>query len=473
MASGDAFDSHAESNVLNVVEQFWQEWETEYAKFVDSVRVQWKKEETQLYTRQAEQENQSLAGQSEEKQQFKARCEAQSEKMHILRKGTKTLLPCLIENLKLSLRQDTMVLEAEEHLLDGQRLPSKMTQSKPGRLPPDILTATGPDSLPTPPRGLSTATSPGKGSTEDPLGTKELPVQPEPADKGNNIGDESLEDTDGSLSALCTVRSEAGTSKTVTMLDVLPNEVVFKTDLSFWLHVHEDDETFYVMRCQTCKGYSFKLFGEDNMRSFQNHLTKCRPKIAEIPQFQLLLAYGTRIVDATMDWYLQREQVRKRARKQKREREPTIFPKLIPDKIASNATANSAIHSAVSRDGSRAETNGADFVVTRTAGNNENSSTSDEEEGDESSINSEEDETSKTTSALMENGEEEDSYESSMGSTAEIEDSQAGSYNEDDSESAESERRVSSKATRKPREKPKFIGLWFPVQLIWYRLTLT
>jgi hypothetical protein len=46
MDNGDPFDSHVESNLHSVMEQFWKEWETEYNKFLSPVRKQWKKEET-------------------------------------------------------------------------------------------------------------------------------------------------------------------------------------------------------------------------------------------------------------------------------------------------------------------------------------------------------------------------------------------------------------------------------------------
>jgi hypothetical protein len=78
-------------------------------------------------------QTQCLVQQYEERQQFQARCEAQSGKRHVLRKETKALLSRLTESLKFSLRQDPIVLEPEEHRVN-QRLPSIKTPSKPNHL---------------------------------------------------------------------------------------------------------------------------------------------------------------------------------------------------------------------------------------------------------------------------------------------------------------------------------------------------
>jgi len=371
MSRHETSSSKVNGNFEKVVKDSEKEWEGKCLDFHDFVSWQRNRDETRLQERQEAELVQIILRHEAEMGQLAARWDSCLEKLSKVEKYSLDAVPQWAEILRSSFLHENTVDTSDNPRVEGNQLASRRNISTPERPPLDSPPAAGASGLPTPPS--SSATSPGGASNANPLNTNKLPAPAAAADKEQSVSVEPLplNDNDSDLSSLRSVTPEEPPAlRPVRIQDLALNEAVFQSKLL------KPSGTFYVLRCHECRGKLFDLFGKTSILPFKDHLRKCRPALGRFRSDQkVLLVYGTKIADADVEWYEQRERTR--------------CPGSSPHGNASKATVNVATTGRGSGDrnhvGAGKCKDARHTGLSQTVGNDEDSSTSSEiEETDES-----------------------------------------------------------------------------------------
>jgi hypothetical protein len=371
MSRHETSSSKVNGNFEKAVKDSEKEWERKCLEFHDFVSWQRNRDETRLLERQEAELAQIILRHEAEMGQLSARWDSCFEKLSKVEKFSLDAVPRWAEILRSSFPHENTVDTSDNPRVEGNQLASRQNMSTPERPPLDSPPASGASGLPTPPS--SSATSPGAASGANPLNTNKLPAAAAAADKEQSVNVEPLplKDNDSDLSSLRSLTPEEPPAlRSVRIQELVPNEAVFQSKLL------KPSGIFYVLRCHECRGKLFSLFGKTSILPFKDHLRKCRPALGRFRSDQkVLLVYGTKIADADVEWYEQRER--------------TLYPCSSPHGNASKATVDVAITGRGSGDrnhvGSGKCKDARHTGLSQTVGNDEDSSTSSEiEETDES-----------------------------------------------------------------------------------------
>jgi hypothetical protein len=371
MSRHETSSSKVNGNFEKVVKDSEKEWEGKCLEFHDFVSWQRNRDETRLQERQEAELVQIILRHEAEMGQLAARWDSCLEKLSKVEKYSLDAVPQWAEILRSSFPHENTVGTSDNPRVEGNQLASRQNIPTPERPSLDSPPAAGASCLPIPPS--SSAASPGDASNANPLNTNKLPAPAAAADKEQSVIVEPLplKDNDSDLSSLRSVTPEEPPAlRPVRIQDLALNEAVFQSKLL------KPSGTFYVLRCHECRGKIFDLFGKTSILPFKDHLRKCRPALGRFRSDQkVLLVYGTKIADADVEWYEQRER--------------TLCPNSSPHVNASKVTVDAAITGRGSGDrnhvGAKKCKDARHTRLSQTVWNDKDSSTSsDTEETDES-----------------------------------------------------------------------------------------
>jgi hypothetical protein len=394
MSRYETSSSKVNGNFEKVIKDSEKEWEGKCLEFHDFVSRQRNRDETRLQERQEAELAQIILRHEAEMGQLSARWDSCLEKLSKVEKYSLDAVLQWAEILRSSFPPENTVGTSDNPRVENNQLASRQNISAPEWPPLDSSPAAWASGLPTPPR--SSATSPGGASNANPLNTNKLPSPAAAADKEQSVSVEPLplKDNDSDLSSLRSVTPEEPPAlRPVRIQDLALNEAVFQSKLL------KPSGTFYVLRCHECRGKLFDLFGKTSILPFKDHLRKYRPALGRFRSDQkVLLVYGTKIADADVEWYEQRER--------------TLRSGSSPHRNASRATVDAAITGRGSGDrnpvGAGKCKDARHTGLSQTVGDDKDSSTSSEiEETDESDAS----DVSNDDSVSQEDGEDWEDYE--------------------------------------------------------------